>query len=235
MKKITITILLLLGSFSMASAELGINVGVSGQISVFQATGTETTTDALARVPGASADDVLTDSQTAVAGYNSYFIEKTLAFLPGPFGRLAIGYDYVSESMTSDQVENNRVDNTTGAENTGTMQTNTVKVAFEDLTTVYATLRLSENTYAKLGNVSVDIITKESLGTGSDYGNTDLSGTMYGLGYNKTFDNSIFVRAEATYMDLGGATLTSTTNSENSVKIKDLTGASGRLSIGKSF
>jgi hypothetical protein len=58
---------------------------------------------------------------------------------------------------------------------------------------------------------------------------------MYGLGYNKTFDNSIFIRAEATYMDMGGATLTSTTNSENSVKIKDLTGASGRLSIGKSF
>ena len=233
MKKITITILLLLGSFSMASAELGINVGVSGQISVFQATGSETTTDALARVPGNSADNVETDSQTAVAGYNSYFIEKTLAFLPGPFGRLAIGYDYVSESLTSDTVENNRSDKTTGMGQTAV--DNTIKVAFEDFTTVYATLRISENTYAKFGNVSVDVITKESLGTGSAYGNTDLSGTMYGLGYNKTFDNSIFVRAEATYMDLGGATLTSTTNSENSVKIKDLTGASGRLSIGKSF
>ena len=234
MKKITITILLLLGSFSMASAELGINVGVSGQISVFQATGSETRTDALARVPGNSADNVETDSQTAVAGYNSYFIEKTLAFLPGPFGRLAIGYDYVSESLTSDQVENDRMDNKTEV-STGTAQTNTIKVAFEDFTTLYATLRISENTYAKFGNVSVDVITKESLGTGSAYGNTDLSGTMYGLGYNKTFDNSIFIRAEATYMDMGGATLTSTTNSENSVKIKDLTGASGRLSIGKSF
>ena len=233
MKKITITILLLLGSFSMASAELGINVGVSGQISVFQATGSETTTDALARVPGVSADDVATDSQTAVAGYNSYFIEKTLAFLPGPFGRLAIGYDYVSESLTSDTVENNRSDKTTGMGQSAV--DNTIKVAFEDFTTVYATLRISENTYAKFGNVSVDVITKESLGTGSDYGNTDLSGTMYGLGYNKTFDNSIFIRAEATYMDMGGATLTSTTNSENSVKIKDLTGASGRLSVGKSF
>ena len=234
MKKITITILLLLGSFSMASAELGINVGVSGQISVFQATGTETTSDALASVPGHSADDVATDSQTAVAGYNSYFIEKTLAFLPGPFGRLAIGYDYVSESLTSDQVENQRLDGKTN-HSVGSVLDNTIKVAFEDFTTVYATLRISENTYAKFGNVSVDVITKESLGTGSDYGNTDLSGTMYGLGYNKTFDNSIFIRAEATYMDMGGATLTSTTNSENTVKIKDLTGASGRLSVGKSF
>jgi hypothetical protein len=233
MKKITITILILLGSFSMASAELGINVGVSGQISVFQATGSETRTDALARVPGNSADNVETDSQTAVAGYNSYFIEKTLAFLPGPFGRLAIGYDYVSESLTSDQVENNRLDNNTAG--AATVVDNTIKVAFEDFTTLYATARLSENTYVKFGNVSVDVITKESLGTGSAYGNTDLSGTMYGLGYNKTFDNSIFIRAEATYMDMGGATLTSTTNSENTVKIKDLTGASGRLSIGKSF
>ena len=233
MKKITITILILLGSFSMASAELGINVGVSGQISVFQATGSETRTDALARVPGNSADNVETDSQTAVAGYNSYFIEKTLAFLPGPFGRLAIGYDYVSESLTSDQVENNRLDNQVAG--AATVVDNTIKVAFEDFTTLYATARLSENTYIKFGNVSVDVITKESLGTGSAYGNTDLSGTMYGLGYNKTFDNSIFIRAEATYMDMGGATLTSTTNSENTVKIKDLTGASGRLSIGKSF
>jgi hypothetical protein len=233
MKKITIAILILLGTFSISSAEMGINVGISGNTSVFQATGEETTTDALARVPGNSANDVNSEDATAVVGYTSYFIEKTLGFLPGPLGNLSLGYDYVSESMTSDQVENNRLDN--NKDGSATVVENTVKVAFEDLTTVYLTANITDNLYAKYGWVDVDVTTKESLATGSEYPNTDLSGTTYGLGYNKTFGSNFFIRGEAMYMDLGGATLTSTTNAENSVKIKDLTGATARFSVGKSF
>lgn len=234
MKKITIAILILLGTFSMSSAEIGVNVGISGNTSVFQATGEETTTDALASVPGHSANDVASEDATAVVGYTSYFIEKTLGFLPGPLGNLSLGYDYVSESMSSDQTENTRVDGKSNHE-TGTERANTVKVAFEDLTTIYLTANITDNLYAKYGWVDVDVITKESLATGSEYGNTDLSGTTYGLGYNKTFGSNFFIRGEAMYMDLGGATLTSTTNTENSVKIKDLTGATARFSVGKSF
>ena len=233
MKKITIAILILLGTFSMSSAEIGVNVGISGNTSVFQATGEETRTDALARVPGNSANSVSSEDATAVVGYTSYFIEKTLGFLPGPLGNLSLGYDYVSETMTSDQVENNRLDN--NKDGSATVVENTVKVAFEDLTTVYLTANITDNLYAKYGWVDVDIVTKESLGTGSDYGNTDLSGTTYGLGYNKTFGSSFFIRGEAMYMDMGGTTLTSTTNSENTVKVKDLTGATARFSVGKSF
>ena len=233
MKKITIAILILLGTFSISSAEVGINVGISGNTSVFQATGEETTTDALARVPGNSANDVNSEDATAVVGYTSYFIEKTLGFLPGPLGNLSLGYDYVSESMTSDQVENNRLDN--NKDGSATVVENTVKVAFEDLTTVYLTANITDNLYAKYGWVDVDVTTKESLATGSEYPNTDLSGTTYGLGYNKTFGSSFFIRGEAMYMDMGGTTLTSTTNSENTVKVKDLTGATARFSVGKSF
>ena len=231
MKKITIAILILLGTFSMASAELGINVGVSGNTSVFQATGEETTKDS----SGTSATEIQTEDATAVVGYTSFFIEKTLGFLPGPFGNLSLGYDYVSETMTSDQVENNRLDNNLPASPLATTVTNTVKVAFEDLTTIYLTANITDNLYAKYGMVDVDVITKESLATGSEYGNTDLSGTTYGLGYNKSFGSGFFIRGEAMYMDLGGTTLTSTTNAENSVKIKDLTGATARFSVGKSF
>ncbi|MDC0569403.1 hypothetical protein OAO17_00530 [Candidatus Pelagibacter sp.] len=233
MKKITFAILILLGTFSISSAEMGINVGISGNTSVFQATGEETTTDALASVPGNSADDKNSEDATAVVGYTSFFIEKTLGFLPGPLGNLSLGYDYVSETMTSDQVENNRLDNNIGG--AATVVENTVKVAFEDLTTIYLTANITDNLYAKYGWVDVDVITKESLATGSEYPNTDLSGTTYGLGYNKTFGSNFFIRGEAMYMDLGGATLTSTTNAENSVKIKDLTGATARFSVGKSF
>jgi hypothetical protein len=229
MKKITIAILILLGTFSMASAELGINVGISGNTSVFQATGEESTADSA----GASTTDVNSEDATAVVGYTSFFLEKTLGFLPGPLGNLSLGYDYVSETMTSDQVENNRLDNNVGG--AATVVENTVKVAFEDLTTIYLTANITDNLYAKYGWVDVDVITKESLATGSDYGNSSLSGTTYGLGYNKTFGSNFFIRGEAMYMDMGGLTLTSTTNSENTVKVKDMTGATARFSVGKSF
>ena len=42
MKKLTIAALMLLGSFSVASAGPGINIGVSGQMGLFAASGTET-------------------------------------------------------------------------------------------------------------------------------------------------------------------------------------------------
>ena len=231
MKKITIAILILLGTFSMASAELGINVGISGNTSVFQATGEESTADSAAS--NASATDVNSEDATAVVGYTSFFLEKTLGFLPGPLGNLSLGYDYVSETMSSDQVENNRLDNNIGG--AATVVENTVKVAFEDLTTIYLSANITDNLYAKYGWVDVDVITKESLATGSEYPNSSLSGTTYGLGYNKTFGSNFFIRGEAMYVDMGGATLTSTTNSENTVKVKDLTGATARFSVGKSF
>ena len=40
---------------------------------------------------------------------------------------------------------------------------NTVKVTFEDLTTVYALANLNDNVYAKVGYVEVELITDENL------------------------------------------------------------------------
>ena len=49
MKKITIAIFILLGSFSMASAELGVNIGISAQLGTMDASATEGSTDTLVR------------------------------------------------------------------------------------------------------------------------------------------------------------------------------------------
>ena len=92
--------------------------------------------------------------------------------------------------------------------------------------------------------VSVDVITKESLATGSTYGNAQLDGTMYGAGYNYNFSNGIFLRAEGNVMLMDGVTLTSTaaaatrprgTATKNFVKLENLNGANAKVSIGKSF
>ena len=217
MKKLMIAIMAItLGSYSSASAELGINLGVSGQMGVFVADGSETEAGTVAR-----------SNTTTLVGYSSLFLEKTLG------SRLSIGVDYVPSSLETETTEDNRTDQTTNT--TDTAVTNSVKADFEDLTTIYATLNITENFYIKGGMVSVDVITKESLGTGSDYGNAQLDGEMYGAGYDFKFDNGLFLRAEGNVMMMDGTTLTSTTNSANVVKLDHLNGASGKVSIGKSF
>ena len=215
MKKLIIAFLAMsLGSFSIASAELGVNIGVSGQMGVFSADGSESEADTKER-----------SGTTTVVGYSSVFIEKTLG------SRLTIGFDYVPTALSTDTAESTRCLTL----NCATTGVNSIKADFEDLSTVYASLNITENFYIKGGMVTVDVLTKESLATGSDYGNASLDGEMYGAGYNYDFSNGIFLRAEANVMMMDGFTLTSTTNSDNIIKLDHLNGANGKVSIGKSF
>ena len=130
MKKITIAILMLLGSFSMASAELGVKLGASLNIGVFHATGTDL--DASSPTTGAAGGAATTQSEdaTGVAGFTSFFIEKDLSFLPGPFARFSIGYDYVNEDMEGSSTETR---SSLDSASTNTDKTNTVKIAFENI------------------------------------------------------------------------------------------------------
>ena len=89
--------------------------------------------------------------------------------------------------------------------------------------------------YLKAGLASVDVITGETLGTGSQYKDGDMDGEVFGLGYTNTFGNNMFIRVEGQYMDLGSLSLTSTTNADNKVSIDSLTGVSGSIKLGKSF
>ena len=85
MKKLTLAILLLLGSFSMVSADIGLRIGGSAEVGEFNASGTETEGDETTAVR----------KEQALVGMTSWFIEKQLGFLPGPLARVSIGY-YVS-------------------------------------------------------------------------------------------------------------------------------------------
>ena len=223
MKKITIALVMLLGSFSMASAELGVNLGVSGQIGVFEATAVEHEGSTTA----ASRERSGKDDAMAAFGYGSLFIEKTL-------GRFAIGVDYVMDGLESDTTSTTRPDVTTKAAGASTNVINKVQVAFEDLTTLYVNVMITDNFYVTAGAVSVDVETKESLGTGSSYGNTDLSGSVFGFGYHHAFDNGMFVRTAASVIEFDGTSLESV-NKENMIVLDQLNGASGKISIGKTF
>ena len=147
MKKITLAILMLLGTFSIASAELGVNVGVSGQMGVFTAEAEETL----------ASQRKGKDSAIGVFGYGSVFVEKNL----GQY--LTVGVDYVPSALSTETAESIVRDKTTGAP-AGAAKTQTVKVDLEDLTTLYVALNLTENFYIKAGQMTVDAITKEPLG-----------------------------------------------------------------------
>ena len=227
MKKTIITILISLFSYSIASAELGVNIGVSGNLGGFAAKADENIDERKT-----TADEV------AVVAYTSLFIEKTL----GQY--LTLGVDYLPSALSTDTKEDNKCDLTivgTGnsAHGVCSATVNSVKVDFSDMTTIYAALNLNESFYIKAGMVTVDVNTKEALATGSTYGNKSLDGTMFGAGYNKTLDSGIFFRAEANVMEFDGATFTSSTTagvvSANTIKLTQLNGATGKISIGKSF
>ena len=213
MNKIITILSLTLLSFMPAYA--GVNIGASMNAGVFHGSGQENENG-----------EISTEDATGAAAYASVFVEASGE-------RFAIGIDYVPQGLESETAENVRHQKS-GLQGL-TATTNKVQVDFEDLTTLYVSLNVTENFYVKAGIVQVDVITKESLGTGSEYGNGDLDGTMYGVGYHSEFGNGMFARIEGSVMDLGGQKLTSTTNADNTVELKDVVGATGRISIGKSF
>ena len=200
-----------------ANAELGINVGISGQIGVFEASATETEDTEKSRE----------DDAMAAFGYASVFLEKDL----GQY--ITVGIDYVPSALESETVNETRSDLLGTADGAASSVTQKVQVDFEDLTTFYVALNLNENFYLKAGIAQVDLITNETLGTGSTYGNASLDGTVFGAGYNKNFDNGMFVRAEGTYQEFDGVTING--SGDTSVTADEINGVSGKISIGKSF
>tara|TARA_B110000444_G_C18734760_1_gene545063 strand:- start:475 stop:1122 length:648 start_codon:yes stop_codon:yes gene_type:complete len=215
MKKLSLAILFALGLFSTASAELGMKVGVSGQMGVFSADAKETE----------NAEISPKGEATGIIAYGSVFAEKSLG---GGLSRLSIGVDYVPYALESETTEDSKTDG-------GSTVTNKVQVDFEDLLTFYASLNITENLYVKAGVAQVDVNTNELLGTGSAYGNTSLDGTVYGIGYNYDTDNGMFFRVEGNVMEFDASSLTSTSNSDNKIDMSEINGASGKISIGRSF
>ena len=223
MKKLILAVTIAMFSFSSANAELGVNIGISGQMGLFAASATERDTG----THGTTTDSTETNSESEYLGlgWASVFIEKSL-------GRAFIGVDYVPSALETETKEERRNDKTTS--DTRTVVTNKIQVDFEDLTTIYLGVNLTDNLYAKAGMMTVDVLTNETLGTGSTYGNTDLDGTMLGVGYNATNDSGLFLRVEGNYLEFDGASVKSA-NGVNKITLDNLDGVSGKLSVGKSF
>ena len=230
MKKFLIATIVLLGSITLANAEQ-YRVGVSVMGAVFEADG------ASEKFTGDHSSNTTTTDRTIKSSDEKEDAEGAFA-LGSVFAEFAandqfsVGVSYVPHSSDSEEAQNiqNQEAHAFTAE-----ATNKVKVSFEDLVTVYALANLNENIYLKAGFMQVDLVTEENLGTGGAYGNDTLEGFTIGFGYNMDLDDGMFVRAEAAYMDIDGATLTNTNDSTKSVSADGITGYGAAVSVGKSF
>ncbi len=220
MKKIILSLVSGIFLISTASADVGVNIGVSGTMGLFAASGSESQSDA----NGLEGTTTQEAREIGAGGWESGFIELRA-------GRMAIGVDYVPDVFSTDTAET--IKNDMGPDETSqTASENTVQVDFEELVTFYASFNLTDNFYVKAGVNSIDVITNESLTTGSSYDNTSLDGTTVGMGYHHEMDSGLFVRAEGNYMSFDGVTLTS---NDNTLKLKNLDGVTAAISIGKAF
>jgi len=231
MKKFLLAAVVLLGSVSLANAER-FSMGVTVTGGVFEADGAQeifsgnhSSNTTSTQVTKSTADEG--ENAEAAVLMGSIFFEAALN------DKISLGVNYVPHSMDSETTEN--IQNIPSTLTVDSESRNTVKVSFDDLTTVYALANLNDNIYAKVGYVEVELITDENLATGGAYGNTDLDGYTIALGYSMDMADGMFARFEASYMDLDGATLTNDNDSNKSVKADGISGYGAGISIGKSF
>ena len=91
MKKTLIGLIVAMFSFGSASADAGVNIGLSGAGAIFGATATETDI-------GPNVTEKNTESEIMGAGYVSVFVEKEL-------GPVFIGIDYVGSTLETEEAE----------------------------------------------------------------------------------------------------------------------------------
>ena len=213
MKKVIITIISALFLYSTsAMAEIGVNIGITGNAGLGAASAKETTGSV-----------VESETEYAELAYASIFLEKEIEML-------SIGVEYVPTAFESETADTAKSD--MDGDSTQDVVTNSVQVDLEEMATLYIALNITDNAYVKAGVSTVDVITNENLATGASYGNTSLDGTMLGIGYNMELDSGIFVRAEGSYINYDGTSLTS---GDQTINLKSLDAVTGKLSIGKSF
>ena len=90
--------------------------------------------------------------------------------------------------------------------------------------------------FIKAGIIEADVITRDVLSSGSNYGNTSLSGDFYGLGIEKNLDTGMFVRLEGAVTEFDTIQLKSSgSDNTNTIDITGMDGATATISIGKTF
>ena len=227
MNKLTKALLVIVTSFVFANyaSAFSFSAGVAGNLQVYAGKGVEHN--------GGTTGNNLQEANGAFdSSHPAIFLEGDVTDM------VTIGLEYAPEAIESPENINVQRDGTTGGDYTGgSDKTNKASVEYEDITTLYANISLPqiEGSYLKLGYISMDVITTESLGTGGSYNDVDLDGILVGAGYKRMGDNGMFVAVEVTVADMDDVEATNTTDTTKKVQVKDIYGATASLRIGKTF
>ena len=219
-------------SVTSVNAEI-LSIGISANGGMLDATGKETFNS-----------KTQTKSEEMFMAYVSGFAELHIPMPVGP-GKFRVGASYVpyaleSEATSSVRAEGEKhVDGGDGVVNPKAGFTQKVQVEMEDLTSMYLSYHVN-SFFVKAGVIEATLITNESLGSGSVYGDASLEGTFLALGYDKSLTNGIFdgmfIRGEVSMSEFDPIKLTNSGSDNNNViDITDIDGTNVAISIGKSF
>lgn len=200
-------------SLFATAAAAQVSVGVSGNYIQMDGKGSETTSSE-------------TRTETLEMVYGSIFAEYS-------FGEFSIGVDYIPHTIQSETSANERLNDSV---DTGRTQ---VQVDIEENFMVYGliNLPLDFSAYLKIGYSEADVLTNETMNTGSSYPDSTLSGTHISLGTEIDTGQGINMRAEAGWSSFDDITVTGTggDGTANTVTAGDLSGPHARISLVKSF
>ena len=229
-KVIGILIIVAFSAFNNANAE--VSVGITGNAGILDATGKETFNGG-----------TTTRKEELGIAYVSGFAEFHVPLEIGA-GQFRVGASFVPYSLESETTENARaaiISNASGdgPEAGGTTrqaaQSNKVSVDIEDLTSYYISYHYNMF-FIKAGLMEAKLITNDTLATGSVYGDSNLDGKFFGIGFDKALNSGIFVRGELAQTDFDDITLTSTgSDNVNVINVSGLSGANLSISVGKTF
>ena len=221
MKKIFATLAAIVFSTSALAVDLsGLSgsLGITGNYGLYGGNGKEENTN----VSGVLERTTKKDGAAFVDGYASVFAELYFN------DNFAVGVDYVVGDIDTPKNINS------GEGGAGENVDIEVEATFDELTTIYALLKSDIGVYAKIGFSTMDIdVTSKNAGTYADPGNTD--GEQYALGYQYDGDNGVGFRAELAYHEFDSVSANNGQTDKNTLTVTDMRGATGRISVVKSF
>jgi len=216
MKKIITTILTLL-FISTISAKAEYAIGITGAMHSVDTSGQEKLRDS---------GKITTASRSEEAIVPEVFFE-----IIGDSGA-AIGISYIPIRELGSK---SRTDSNGG----GDSGTYTADAELDDVVQIYVDVPFSQygnnSIYAKVGVQHATVVTKETLNSGSTYGNDDITGLTLGIGTKADlpYADGLFYKAEATYTDfIDGYHATSSAGNEITA---DLDSTAIKLSLGYKF
>lgn len=223
MNKLRITFVTILASLLLTVSSFAeIRVGVSAGFNMIEAAGNETLKDSSV---------VTTHTEHANAIVPSVFLELAMA---NGFG---VGIDMITGAADlagSGKTKNNNSNATSN--DTGT---NKADAEVDGITTAYLIKTFDSGLLVKIGISQADVNTKETLNTGTTYGNASVDGMHYGIGYELKRDSGLFFRTTAEVTDFDTINLTGTQAGATATAFNkisaDVDVLAAKLSIGKAF